>query len=547
MLGKTDDVLGIACEHNQLSLTLIKGGTVKKTVSKEIPENIVSGSNIRARNLFADFLKEMMRENQISCKNAAYALPGEAVFTRNINTPKMDPEQIRINVPYEFRDFIRGELKEYVFDYLILPEEQGTGEENAATQRLFAVAVERSYLEETAEMFLRAGLRLIKAAPTICSYEALLTLLDTEEERNKERCFLDIGRGHTGMLIYKNGHYKLMHMIDNGERRIVQAVADEMNVDMHIAITYLHSNYENCMELPSVVNVYKDFSLEVLKGINFYEVSDMTSRLADLTICGNGAQIPPLVDLLKKRIAMNVTTLEELLPEWNKGGQLNLSALSLGVALSRGFGKKTKGIKRYINFMTAEEKPSNTKYIVPAVAAGVVIVALFSKFAVYDRFERVAREEARVLRLEKEIDEGLKTISGSESLSEEYYHYTWSDMTEEEIERPGRSEVAELVSFIGQNTEGVKSYTISGQDLNVVIAAHSLESLSRLVSEVKTSPIVESATVQMAQSGPETEAAGDNVDARLIVHLHKKGGDTAAESEAQVEGGSDTESGEDEL
>ncbi len=329
--GKSRDaVVGIACGHNRLSVTLMRAGEVKKSIWTEVGENIVAGSVIKSDTLFAALLKETLREQKISCKNAAFALPGEAVLTRIVTMPQMDDERIRINIPFEFRDFIQGELKDYVFDYAYMPMERTVNQAGEPVITLFAAAVSHAYLEEVKSLFKMVGLKLVKATPETCAFESLLRLLP-EEERDRERCFLDIGNNHSRMLIYKNGRYKLMHMIDIGERRIIQAVADEMNVDMHIAATYLRTRYEGCDRLPAAENVYKDISLEILKGINFYEVSDMSARLADVTICGSGAMIEPLVALLRERITMKVTTMDELLPKWNTDGMLNITAQSLGL------------------------------------------------------------------------------------------------------------------------------------------------------------------------------------------------------------------------
>ena len=328
-----ETVLGVVCAHNRLSLTFMRGGTVVKDIWVDVGDNIAEGSTIKAPNLLAALIKDTMKANQIRCRRAAYAIPGETVFTRTITIPEMNEEQIRINVPFEFRDFIQGELKEYVFDYVYVGEKTDGASSDGPTMTLFAAAVPRTYLNDTISMFKQAGLKLVKATPETCTFEALLTLLPDGEERMRERCFLDIGQGHSRMLIYRDGRYKLMHMIDLGVRRIVQTIADEMNVDMHLAETYLRTQYEGCDTLPAVQNVYKDISLEVLKGINFYEVSDMSARLGDVTICGGGAMIAPLVELLKNRISMNVTTMDELLPDWNVNGSLNLTATSLGLVV----------------------------------------------------------------------------------------------------------------------------------------------------------------------------------------------------------------------
>ena len=331
--GDNDSILGVSCGHGRIALSLIKGGKLKKSLWRDVDESILERSEIKSKRLFAEFLKDLMKENGISCRNVAFGIPDTDVFTRTVTMPAMSDDQIRLNIPFEFRDFIYGELKEFIFDYAYLPEfntEEPAGRKEIT---LFAAAMPRTQLHDLEEMFKTVGLRLVKAMPKICAFEAILRLLPSEEEVRKERCIIDIGQGHTRLMIYKNGRYKLVHMIEMGERNIIRAVADEMNVDMHIARTYVETNYDNCNELPAAINVYKDISLEILKGLNFYEVSDMSARLADVTLYGGGSQVRPLVDLLKQRISMNVVTMSEMPPAWNSDGDLNITAGSLGLAL----------------------------------------------------------------------------------------------------------------------------------------------------------------------------------------------------------------------
>lgn len=333
MFGSSNKVLGIYCAHGRLSLTLVKGGAISKTVWVDVPGNIINGSEIKSENLFSAFLKDTIKQYGMSCRDVAFAITSDDVFIRNVTIPSMSPEQVRINIPFEFRDFISGELKEYLFDYAYIPGSDGMNETTGeSTINVVAAALPAERIHTLERVMKKSGLKLVKAAPSIFGYESLLNLLPSAEERNKERCFMDIGREDTRMLIYKNGKYKLTHMIDIGEQKITQVLADEMNVDMHIAKTYLESNYNNCQELGAVRNTYKDISLEILKGINFYEVSDMTARLQDIVLCGGGAMITPLVNLLKERITMNVCTMDELFRATNVDRAFNITALSYGIA-----------------------------------------------------------------------------------------------------------------------------------------------------------------------------------------------------------------------
>ncbi len=327
-----DTIVGINCSHGRMSMVYMKGGSVKKMAWTDMPDNVIEHGELISGNLLAAHLKESMKANRISAKRAAYVFSSTNIFVRSLTVPKMSEEQVRYNIPFEFRDFIQGELKDFIFDYAYrppLPDEEDDG----LTINLLAVAIRRSILEEMQSVLRLAGLKLVKAVPDICVFENLLNSLPDMTERMRERCFIDIGNSTSRMIIYKNARYKLTHMIDIGERRIVQAIADEMNVDMHIAKTYLEQNYEDCTTMQPCVNIYKDISIEVLKGLNFYEISDMSARLNDVVICGGGAMIKPLVEMLKERIMMNVKTLDELFEDKNYDENVNVTAEALGVLL----------------------------------------------------------------------------------------------------------------------------------------------------------------------------------------------------------------------
>ncbi len=325
-------LLGICAQHQRLSFAVMRGESLEKTFWIDIPEDIVSGVDIKSRNLFGELIRDTLKQNRVKVKDVAYVLSGENTFIRNLNIPEMDDEQIKYNIPFEFRDYIRGELKEYAFDYAHIPN-RDPRDAQEGTISIMAAATPKEHLEVIKEVTQVAGLRLVKAAPDLCAFEKLLYLLPDVEERQKERCFLDFGHGTVRLFIYKNGRYKLMHMVHTGMRKVIETVADVKNVDYQIARTYLTSNYEDVQNDPECQKVYRDISVEILKGLNFYEMSDMSARLDDVVLCGGGAMVEPLVEMLKQRIMKNVVTMNEFLPNWNRDGHLNITAPSIGIAL----------------------------------------------------------------------------------------------------------------------------------------------------------------------------------------------------------------------
>ncbi len=65
-MARNDGVLGLSVTHEILSLTLMKGGVIRKTVWEEFPDNIVEEGKIVSQNLFAEFLKEQLKEKKIN-------------------------------------------------------------------------------------------------------------------------------------------------------------------------------------------------------------------------------------------------------------------------------------------------------------------------------------------------------------------------------------------------------------------------------------------------------------------------------------------------
>jgi hypothetical protein len=302
------------------------------------------------------------------------------------------------------------------------------------------------------------------------------------------------------MNIFKNGEYSLTHQIDVGEGHAINAIADELGVDIHLAATYLHSNHNGCNELTPVVNAFKDISLEVLKGLNYYEMSDMTSKLGDVILCGTGALTDPLVEILKERIDKNVYTMDEFLSSYSSDKNINVTYASVGVLLS-----EARGISGDLSTAgMPKKKKINFAVLIPSIVACLIILGLVGKFVVYDQFAQLNREVKQSKELYEKIEEQNKIITESGELVSEYAHYTWDGMTEEEKGRVKRTEIADIVNFIKTQGIDVEYYSLSGTVMTINIRAGSLESVSRLLNSVKELEIVESSSVVYA-STKETE------------------------------------------
>ncbi len=496
-MAKKDGILGISLNHGRIAMTILRAGQISKTIWEEVPDNIVDGARILSRNLFAEFLQEKLKENGIRCKKAAYTISDEDLFIRNITMPYMTDAQLMYNIPYEFTDYIHGEMKDYVFDFIKRSAGDGAVKEQV---KILAYAFPVETMTEIRQTLEMAGLKLVKALPETIANEALLGMVSAGDDDRSSKCLLDIGRRSIRMNIFKNGEYSLTHQIDVGEGHAINAIADELGVDIHLAATYLHSNHNGCNELTPVVNAFKDISLEVLKGLNYYEMSDMTSKLGDVILCGTGALTDPLVEILKERIDKNVYTMDEFLSSYSSDKNINVTYASVGVLLS-----EARGISGDLSTAgMPKKKKINFAVLIPSIVACLIILGLVGKFVVYDQFAQLNREVKQSKELYEKIEEQNKIITESGELVSEYAHYTWDGMTEEEKGRVKRTEIADIVNFIKTQGIDVEYYSLSGTVMTINIRAGSLESVSRLLNSVKELEIVESSSVVYA-STKETE------------------------------------------
>ncbi len=176
-------------------------------------------------------------------------------------------------------------------------------------------------------------------------------------------------------------------------------------------------------------------------------------------------------------------------------------------------------LKTTINFVDAGENKRGLPAFVPALVIGVLLLGVFSKFAIIDRYHDLHVRQARANELKSQLVANQSTTAQSKKMEDYFYHYTWSQMDDEELNRTSRTKVAKLVKFISTQLVGVHSYSISGSQLNVDVQAASLQSINSLVLKLEKRPLVDSCTVQTAKSNSPDKGVENIVEAQLVIHL----------------------------
>ncbi len=532
-------ILGIDVGHDSLKLALINGKTVEKVVIEPIPLNLIQNNKVVSEESMGEFLRETMKKNGIRCNLAAYVFQNENIYSRTIKMPKMTADQLRVNLPYEFSDFISDEPQKYVYDYAMLPDSGASTQDGAGmgsgadslggadpfgsdgmmdteadqeaeadkdSMSLMAVAVQKEILESVRRFVKKAGLKLVMAAPTMSSFIALIRANGDPE---KEYCVLDLGHKAIRMHIFKGERYEVTRTLDVGLSVLDDVIAENLNVDVHLAHTYLLSNYENCQYSEYCKSAYDNITMELVRALNFYRFSNPDSNLEDVYLAGGGMQNDSLREVIRQSIDLNVHHARELLPPSMSAEGYSTFIQAIGITQGKTeFAPKSKGklpTKREINLAGVGETTLDIKTAVAAIILIIAGATIFSIFGVAGRFAKLYQAQSAAAEAERDLAESLEILAGYDMTQDEYAHYTFENMTNEEMAQVERTDVLRLLDERVIGKCEVEYWSVSENVLTLRIVGLTLEQVNRVLQDINQDELVSYSTVSTAQKEDKTE------------------------------------------
>lgn len=535
--------LGIDIGKDQLKLVLMKGETIQKAVSVQMPEGLLKEGRIVSVETTGELIRKTMKENKIRCKEAAVVVSSGVCFLRNVTMPEMTADQLVYNLPYEFRDYITDELKKYVFDYswgsaeeLLkakkpkkqpkkkkgeekLDEKAEDSEERRGEMELLAAAAPLEAIDDLRLMARKAGLKLTFAAPEVSACENLLHYkLKEESDKDKEYGILDLGSTSSRLLIFKGDRHQVTRIIERGMEQVEELLADSLHIDIHLAHTWLLTNHEDCVNSEICQDAFSQISVELMRALNFYQFSNPDSRLEDIYICGGGASIESMRESLKENLDVTIHDASELMDGLGGGRVSEVPSLWM-LAAGTALGRTAKAPKKQINLALAGQKKKHYWVAVPAIGGIIVVAGVIGKVAVADRLVQMSEAQSAVSQMQQQVDDITAYIDSFGDLQETYAHYTYQGLTGDELSFLNRPEVLKLMTDIIFPKVMVSSWSVSGNQLSLPVTGENLSDINSLVQELEQEPIVDYCNVMTAVTDGNTETAADKVTGQIVIYL----------------------------
>lgn len=325
--------IGFDIGNNSLKVAVAKN---KEICFHEIrmPEHMVENGEISMPNAFSDFLKKTRRELKLPKGPGGLVLPAGQVICRLVTMPRMTKEQLHMNLPYEFNDFIHGEPEQYFCDYALCEEPEN--EDAPGEMTLMAAAASKRQLYEYIHMFAQAGFSLKVLLPQEMS---LIELVKHYCKQNpgaeKEYCFVDLGQASTQVTVVSGDRVQAMRQIAIGVRDLDAIVSDQLGIDDFLADSYKRRNYEDILYHERCREIYDQVAVELLKVVNFYHFTFRENRLSGVVLCGGGARIEPLREAIKGALELPLLPAEQFLPGQKPGEDCQAGFLAAGMLLAK--------------------------------------------------------------------------------------------------------------------------------------------------------------------------------------------------------------------
>ena len=318
--------IGIEIGSDTLKMTVMKNGVVQKMAVERMPDNLVREGRMVSIPAFSSFVKDMMKAYRIPRGNCSLVLPPRTVVSMRVNIPVMSENELKLNLPYEFREYVGKDVEKYDYDYIVNGIRGGV-------MSLYAAAVRKQLVEDYYAALKKAGLTLKQAMPVEMAW---LNVVSRSKSMPEKYAIVDLGHHTTRVAIFAKGDYIMGKDIEMGGSLMDETIAQNMNIDSFVARTRKESNMDHILDQEFLTDAYNRIALEVMKAINFYNFTrdSEDSLLKDVYVCGGASFVEPLCNAIEKATDVRISPVSRML---DMGGidrdMAAFCALSAGAAM----------------------------------------------------------------------------------------------------------------------------------------------------------------------------------------------------------------------
>jgi type IV pilus assembly protein PilM len=265
-----------------------------------LPEGVIAGNQINSTKLLASAVKKAQAAGHIGGGNAALCLSGTDVIIRHTVLPKMSADQLKQNVIDEISGYLAVDPALYTIDYKV----QDIMTEGGAVQyKVMIVAVPKNIIAPYIQALSLAGLKVVSVDVAANAKEKLVNLLTG---RPGSFAVLDLGMSTSVIDTFMNGRFFVSKSITTGLNTATATLAKALDTDQLRALEMI-MGMDPDPACRQTVNDYLDQVLnDVVRVTDYFRSRNQMTAVDQVFICGGGARIPGIVQMIQERMNIPV-------------------------------------------------------------------------------------------------------------------------------------------------------------------------------------------------------------------------------------------------
>lgn len=244
-LGGTSSrsVVGIDFGSSAIKLVQMrrKGGKAVLETYGELALGPYGGVEIgRATNLpiqkRVEALKDLIREANVTTKNAGLSIPLSATLLSLIQVPTLDKKRMAEMVPIEARRYVPVPISEVTLDWWVIPRNEelfaapegvDNHPENVLKSDVLLVAILNEAIERNKQIVRDVGFEEV-----FYEIEIFATVRAALDQGIQPVAVFDMGAGSTKLYLVERGIVKDSHVINRGSQDITLSLASSLNISI---------------------------------------------------------------------------------------------------------------------------------------------------------------------------------------------------------------------------------------------------------------------------------------------------------------------------
>ncbi|MBI2640473.1 MAG: type IV pilus assembly protein PilM [Candidatus Sungbacteria bacterium] len=249
----------------------------------------------------SSLLKDLLRESNVTTKEAVLSVPAEASFITLISFPRISKREIDAAVPYEARKYVPIPAAEVVLDWDIFESEAETD-----TIDVLLVAVPREIVEKYKRVAELAGIHA--RALEVETFSIVRSLMGTDPTPT---AIINLGQTSTTLSLVDRGRVRISHNFSRGSQELTRALERGMNITRERAeeikrTTGLSERIEE-REITSIMApLVETLFAEIERMIALYN-RKAPRKIQKINLTGGGSNLKGIVDYVSGKFGVEVS------------------------------------------------------------------------------------------------------------------------------------------------------------------------------------------------------------------------------------------------